>query len=241
MAKILYIKCGGTDIMNRHYQAILDQAALAGTEVVVTHLWRLEEEKTPFLPELPTYQGELFRVIKEAEDQGYTGVIIGCTADPGLFEAKRMVKIPVTAPLEANLHLAAIMATRVSIIVPAGVSARMRYYDLSRLYGLEHIISSIYSVDLGYPPPYKLEALMKDEPGRLLETILQCHQQALDHDVPKIAEKAISEDGATSIFCGCTLWSGMLGPLAENLKVPVLDPVIGSLRLLEAADDFVRI
>jgi len=228
---------------------VLNRAASPGTQVDVTYLPQPGEPAAPFLPAVPFFHGPLFRRIKRAEEEGYDGVIIGCAADPGLSEAKRLVSIPVTAPLEANLHLATMLRARVTVMLPAGAEARTRYWDMARAHGLDHKIASIVSVDLHYPPQDECIRMMHEEPEQLLKLILEDHRQELRGRIAEQARRAILEDGAQAIFLGCTLWTGMAGILAEalegtadplddrfaeTLKVPVLDPGIGTLRVIEA-------
>src|SRR4030066_2435457 len=52
----------------------------------------------------------------QAEKDGFDAVIIDCMADPGLFSAREVVNIPVIGPVEASMHLAAILAHRFSFI-----------------------------------------------------------------------------------------------------------------------------
>lgn len=247
--RILYINPVNTDIFDRHFEDVLGRAAHPGTRVDVTYLPQSGEPATPFLPAVPFFHGPLFRRIKRAEEEGYDGVIIGCSADPGLHEAKRMVSIPVTAPLEANLHLATMLRARVTVMLPAGAEARTRYWDLARAYGLDHRIASIVSVDLHYPPPEECIRMMHEEPQKLLNLILEDHKQELQGKIAEQARRAVREDGAQAIFLGCTFWTGMASILAEALEgtadplddrfaetlgVPVLDPGVGTLRVIEA-------
>ena len=247
--KILYIDPVNTDFSDRHFKKVLNRAACPGTQVDVTYLSQPDEPISPFLPPIPTYHGVLFHKIKQAEEDGYDGVIIGCSADPGLMEAKRIVSIPVTAPLEANLHLAALLRARVTILIPAGVEARTRYWDMARNYGLAHKIASIVSVDLHYPPQEDCIKMVRKEPEKLLNLILEDHKDQLQGPIAEQARHAIRDDGAQAIFLGCTYWTGMANLLAEalagsndpldqrfaeTLEVPVLDPGIGSLRVVEA-------
>jgi allantoin racemase len=247
--RILYINPVNTDIFDSHFEDVLSRAASHGTRVDVAYLSQPGEPVTPFLPALPFFHAPLFRRIKQAEEEGYDGVIIGCSADPGLQEAKRMVSIPVTAPLEANLHLAAMLRARVTVLLPAGVEARTRYWDMARAYGMDHRIASIVSVDLHYPPQDECIRMMHEEPNTLLDLILDDHKKQLEGPIAEQARKAILKDGAQAIFLGCTFWTGMAGILAEalegavdplddrfaeTLKVPVLDPGISTLRVMEA-------
>ena len=245
--RILFIDPVNTDIFDRYMEEVLRRAAPPGTQVDVTYLPQPGEPASPFLPSLPTYHGALFRRIVQAEEEGYDGVIVGCSADPGVLEAKRMVSIPVTGPLEANLHLAAMLRARVTILLPAGVEARTRYWDLARAYGLDHKVSSIVSVDLHYPPQEECIRMMHEEPQKLLDLILEDHKEQLAGPIADQARRAVVEDGAQAIFLGCTFWTGMAGILAEalesvsdplddrfaeTLRVPVLDPGVDTLRLI---------
>jgi allantoin racemase len=249
LLRILFVNAVNSDLAVRQRQEVLRQSARPGTQVDVTYLSQPEEPALPFLPALPTYHGALFRRIVQAEQEGYDGVIVGCSADPGVLEAKRMVSIPVTGPLEANLHLAAMLRARVTILLPAGVEARTRYWDLARAYGLEHKIASIVSVDLHYPPQEECIRMMHEEPQRLLDLILEDHKEQLVGPIADQARRAIVEDGAQAIFLGCTYWTGMAGILAQaldsvsdplddrfaaTLRVPVLDPGVDTLRVMEA-------
>jgi Asp/Glu/hydantoin racemase len=104
-------------------------------------------------------------------------------------------------------------------------------------------------VDLHYPPQEECLRLMREEPERLLRLILEDHKRELEERVAEQARKAIVEDGAQAILLGCTFWTGMAEILAgvlegmadpmdsrfaEKLRVPVLDPGVGALRVIEA-------
>jgi allantoin racemase len=246
--RILFLDPVNTDVFDRYMEGVLRRAAGPGTQVDVTYLPQPGEPASPFLPALPYYHGSLFRRIVQAEEEGYDGVIVGCSADPGVLEAKRIVSIPVTGPLEANLHVAAMLRARVTILLPAGVEARTRYWDLARVYGLAHKVASIVSVDLHYPPQEECIRMMHEEPERLLALILEDHEEQLKGPIAEQARRAIREDGAQAIFLGCTFWTGMADILAETLegaadplddrfaetlRIPVLDPGIDTLRVME--------
>ena len=236
--KIVYISPGSLGLYDQHYQEVLNKSASPNTEIDTIHLSMVEQDKSPFLSPYPFYHSELFRAIVDAEKNGYHAAIIGCSADPGLTEARRMASIPVTAPLEANLHLAAMMGMkRVSILVPGTRDESILYTDLARSYALDHVIASITPVDLHYPNSQDSARMILKEPDRLRNIILECHRSALEGDVLELAKKVIREDGASCIYFGCTLWTGMLETLAETLGVPVLDPGLGALRLAEILAD----
>lgn len=249
MAKILYVNPEETGIWNDHFKNVLTRAARPDTEIEVTHL----PSSTPMLdgvqiartghaypPYIVLSQGELYRTLMEAEANGVDAAIIGCSADPGLDMAKRTVRMPVTAPLEAGLYMAAMLRQRVAVLIPAGFdAAHVLYEDLAHAYGMERRIAWIGYVDVEYPPDDELQQTMETDPDRARQIILECHRQSLHTEVARLARQAIREHGAEAVYCGCTFWTGMLDPLAEELGVPVIDPGIAPLRMAEVLADSV--
>lgn len=250
MSKILYLNPEETGIWNEHFQQVLSRAARPETEIVVKHLplgedmaGRVNIARTggTYPPYIPLSQGEMYRALMEAEQDGFEAAIIGCSADPGLDMAKRTVSIPVTAPLEAGLYLAALLRQRVAVLIPAGFNAaHILYEDLAYAYGMERRIAWVGYVDVEYPPDDYLQGLMAKDPRQAMEVILDCHRQSVRTEVTQAAKKAIREYGAGAVYCGCTFWTGMLDPLAEELEVPVIDPGIGPLRVAEILADTMR-
>jgi|GEM_PF-2587785 len=247
MAKILYINPDETGIWNDYFHQVLVQAARPDTEVVVSHLpvgddlmaqVKIARTGRTYPPYIPLSQGELYRVLMQAEANGFDAAIIGCSADPGLDMAKRTVNIPVTAPLEAGLYMAAMLRQRVAVLIPAGFDdAHILYEDLAHTYGMERRIAWIGYVDVEYPPDDELQHLMDENADEARNVILECHRQSLHNEVARLSKIAIKEHGAGAIYCGCTFWTGMLDPLAEELGVPVIDPGIAPLRMAEILAD----
>ena len=247
MAKILYINPDETGIWDTYFKEVLDRAARTDTEVFVTHLPVGDELMSQvgiarvgrtYPPYIPLSQGELFRVLMQAEADGFDAAIIGCSADPGLDMAKRTVNIPVTAPLEAGLYIAAMLRQRVAVLIPAGFDdAHILYEDLAHAYGMERRIAWTGYVDVEYPPDEELQRLMDKDAAEARRVILSCHRTSLDNEVARLSKIAIKEHGAGAIYCGCTFWTGMLDPLAEELGVPVIDPGIAPLRVAEILAD----
>lgn len=237
MARILYIDPGSTEILDEHFQRLLSDAASPDMEVDVRHL------SVPGASPAPSYwaagyelEGELFKRVRKAGEEGYDAVIIGCSADPGLDIARRISDIPVVAPLEANLHIASMLANRILIITPASWQDVRWLEDRARLYGLAHKIARIRPVDTGRPDVFELGKRIAEEPEKVREILLECFGsvvsvpgQAADH-----IREAIEEEGVQAVYFSCTLFSGMLGPLSEEFGIPMLDPVLGALRAAEA-------
>jgi allantoin racemase len=230
MLRIRYVNPVGSGALDAYFDEQLAGSAGADVKVSTVHLELGEEERGPFLPRRPFYQGVLFEALHEAERNGVDGVVIGCSGDPGLAEARRMLRIPVAAPLDAALHLAAQLGQRLAILVADGFRAHVLYQDLARQYGLQHLISEIITVPMSYPDPASIVGLASEE---LL--VLDRHRAVLDDVALDLAHGAIAR-GADAIYAGCTLWTGeMLGPFRERLGVPVIDPAQAAVAMAVAA------
>ena len=93
----------------------------------------------------------VIKKVFDAEKSGYDAVVIGCFYDPGLREARELVRIPVIGVCEASLHIASmITAGKFSILV-----GRKKWIpkmaDNARNYGFEPKISSWRILDLTVP------------------------------------------------------------------------------------------
>lgn len=235
MLRIRYVNPVGSAALDRYFDEQLIGSAGPGVEISTCHLELGDRSAGPFLPRLPLYQGVLFETLLAAEHDGFDGAVIGCSGDPGLFEARRMLQIPVAAPLEAALLLASQLGQRVAILVADGFSAHILYQDLARRYGLAHLISEIITVPMAYPGAALVEQRTADDPDAAEWLVLERHRVVLGGSALELAAGAI-ERGADSIYAGCTLWTGdMLDPFRHALGVPVIDPAQAAVLAAVAA------
>lgn len=231
--RITYVNPVGSGDLDAYFEQQLAGCAGEDVEITASHIELPHAPDSPFLPRLPFYQGALFEALKAAEDEGFDGAVIGCSGDPGLIEARRFLAMPVSAPLEAALHLSATLHQRVAILVADGFEAHVLYRDLARYYGLEHLIAEIITVPMDYPDPARLERLMTEDPAQASALVLERHQAVLGESGVELAHGAL-ERGAGVIYAGCTLWTGsMLGSFREQVGAPVIDP--GQAAVLMAA------
>jgi Asp/Glu/hydantoin racemase len=232
---IRYVNPVGDGALDAYFVEQLAGCAGPDVEVTVSHLDLPDGSVTPFLPDKPFYQGVLFQTLKRAEEDGLDGVVIGCSGDPGLLEARRMMRIPVAAPLESALHLTALLHQRVAILVADGFEAHVLYRDLARYYGLDHLISEIITVPMSYPDPGRLERLMIEEPDEASRLVVERHGAVLQDEALELARGALGR-GAGVIYPGCTFWTGtMLGAFRDQLDAPVLDPGASGVLMAVAA------
>jgi len=155
----------------------------------------------------------------EAEKEGADAIIIDCMGDPGLAAARELVSIPVIAPGEAAMHLAAMMGHRFSLVTVLE-SVRPMLENLAARYGVASKMASLRVIDV---PVLELEA-------RIGEV-----QEALAEE----ARRAVLEDKADTIILGCTGFLGCAEAIsarleAEGLNVPVIDPIPAAVCLAEA-------
>ena len=216
MLKIMFINPVGTGAYDEHMRRILEEVRRPDVEVTVTHL-----RKGPVHLEYHYYEhivmDETLQLVRKTEKEGYDAVVIGCFYDPGLREAREIVSIPVIAPAEACMHVAATLGHKFSIIV-----GRRKWIPKMEsnvyLYGLERKLASFRDINFGVTK-------MAAEPEKMKEAIYE------------EAKKAVEEDGAEVIILGCTVESGFMKELVKRLKVPVLDAVVVSWKFAEMLAD----
>lgn len=175
---------------------------------------------------------EILKSILEAEKEGVDAVSISCFFDPVLFEARQLLKIPVTGLAESSMHLASMMGTRFAIItlipnfIPPIEANILKY-------GMESKTIRHNPVRCLTLKPEKMQKI--DEAsfngGKVDFTPLKENFQ-------KIARGCI-EDGAEVLIVGC----GGLSPLIKKAgitqvdSVPVVEPMIVSLKFAEMLVD----
>lgn len=156
----------------------------------------------------------ILHTVKRAENQGYDGAVIGCFYDPGLREAREIVRnIVVTAPAEAALHVAATLGDRFSIIV-----GREKWIPAMRQnaekYGFGGRLASFKSLGMRVPDFHVDER-------RTMSKLIEC------------SKEAVEKDRAEVIVLGCTIEFGFYRELQRIVGVPVIDATLAPLKYVE--------
>ncbi|MFC1981665.1 aspartate/glutamate racemase family protein [Chloroflexota bacterium] len=108
---------------------------------------------------------------RRAEKEGYDAFVVVCTADPGFYELREMLNIPVVFILESSLHLACLLAAKFSFLTH-NEWLLLRVTERVKNYGLVERMTKGACLDLSHkdfnimyenPQPY-LDALV--EKGR---------------------------------------------------------------------------
>lgn len=167
--------------------------------------------------------GTLEKVIW-AEKRGYDAVFISCNLDIGLYEARQLVDIPVTATLESAALMAHTMGASYSLVTVDYQNGKIQE-SLIASYGLrERFVShrpfGIDANDL-YPE--------RTTPGEVIEAVVEA------------ARLCVEEDGAEVVIPGCTLAGSVLtheAPDAESIiGAPVLDGMSTGFKMAEMMAD----
>lgn len=214
--RILWINPGGSSIDDTRVKSVLEDVRRPDIGFDVVHLARgpnnLEYHYYEYL-----VAGQILDLIRKGEEDGYQAAVIGCFYDPALREARELVRMPVTAPAEASLHVAATLGHKFSIIV-----GRRKWVpkmeDNVNMYGLEKKLASFRVLN------FSVDRMRKE-------------REALERAVAREARLAVEEDGAEVIVLGCTAEAGFSRQLMRRLRVPVIDPVVISFKYAELLAD----
>jgi allantoin racemase len=239
--KLLYLEPNPMGLWNERIAAVLAQHKSPGTEVVVRHLDNLPPDvRSILLPKPPFFYSEMFRIIHQADREGFDAVIIGCSADPGVRDADDFASIPVIGPFKAALHIAGIVGNRMAVISPGDRRGKRRrpaswHRDSARLYGLADNVACFRTAPVDKPDEAELVKLAETDRARATSLLARAFDDAILNGVLAQAREAIEVDGATSIYLGCTVWGGSAELLQRHVGVPVIDPVVGPLKVAEMA------
>jgi allantoin racemase len=155
---------------------------------------------------------------KEAEEDGYDGVISDCFGDPGVKPAREILDIPVVGACESSMLFASSLAKSFSVVTVLPNVVPM-IENISKTLGVNGNLASVRYVNI---------------------PVLEVHQkEKLKAELYEEMVKAIELDNAHALVLGCTGFMGVAAELQERLKqngydVPVIDPVFAATRLLES-------
>jgi allantoin racemase len=162
----------------------------------------------------------------QAEQQGYDAIVNSCVSDPGLFEMRSVVDIPVTGCFESATHLAATMGARWSVVTVEEVVAKRFDKLLVDFYGVRPSMASIRHIDIRASRLYPEVTPTAEVAARVIEVSRRC----------------IEEDGAEVIIAGCTIMSALFTEYfqedpVEVVGAPVIDPMFTAFKFAEMMVD----
>jgi allantoin racemase len=121
---------------------------------------------------------EIIEGFYEAYQEGYDGAMVACSGDPGVYEAREIVDIPVVGPMEAALFTACMHGYKFGILTVADrrwaeycEEMTLRYGIRGRLSGIERIsIPSSEAFTRGFLELDWIGAEILEKSKKLVET-----------------------------------------------------------------------
>lgn len=152
--------------------------------------------------------------IVEAEKEGYDGVVIACYGDPGIEAAKELVDIPVVGITEASYAYARLLSTKFLVVVSAAtaVPRQIRYIKSLGIPDFQYDVRPIGLTVLG---------------------VMSDRMSAKDL-IANNCEIALKDTNSELIVMGCSGFSGLRADLEEQLKVPIIDPVVAGVHMCDS-------
>ncbi|MDR5694152.1 MAG: aspartate/glutamate racemase family protein [Armatimonadota bacterium] len=132
-------------------------------------------------------------------------VSIGCFYDPGLWELREVLDVPVVGIGEASLMLASIVASRIAILVGDWKWVPKMEQNVRAL-GVAHRVCSWRSIGRSVQE-------MQDDP------------EGCYWEIRREAEASRDQDHAEAVILGCGALGGMAERLQRDIGMPVIDPV----------------
>ena len=217
--RILWVNPVGSSAFDRDTEELIEEVRRPEFIPVVRSL----ETGPPHL-EYHTYEheaaGPMLALMREADDDGYEGAVIGCFYDGGLREARELCEMPITGMAEAALALAATMGHKFSIIV-----GRRKWIpkmtDNAILYGHERKLASLRSVEMGIPE------VLADPEGFFDACIRE-------------ARLAVEQDGAEVVVLSELATPAFWERARAEVDFPIVDPGVACWKWAEMAADLYR-
>jgi len=190
-----------TDMWNKEVRALCEEVASPDTSLSVSNI-----TKGPVSMECEYDEAiaapYVLQELKKAEDEGYDAAVIYCFANPALYAAKELLRIPVVGIGEAAMAVALAIGERIGIIgtVEHGVSRNRRRALTVGVAKITHVRAlSIPVLQLGNKEMVKERAVV-------------------------IAREMVNEDGVDCIILGCGSILGVSEAIEQELGVPVVVP-----------------
>ncbi|MCE2525363.1 MAG: hypothetical protein J4F99_05265 [Acidimicrobiia bacterium] len=238
--RILLINPLGVNVYDELVDEVVRPAIGSDTELTVRSLAGTGVPETAFLPAASLLMNQLLSAVQEGERDGFDAVVIGCASDPGLVDAKELVSIPVTAPMEAAIATGRAFG-RLAVVAPRIESGEGENLpqDANWVRRLVHaydggsIFAGVFSAPCPHPPADLVDRLLAEDPRKLRATVRRGMAEAVAGPAGDAAESAWRDHDASVLFYACTIWSGLLEPVRDRVPVPVLDPLITPVRYAE--------
>jgi allantoin racemase len=210
--KILVLNPNTSSIVTQKIAAVVHKIARPETEAVVMSIPHGPESLESFYDEARATPYSL-EVVKQANEEGYDAVVLAAFCDPGIEALKEISAIPVFGLEEASFSVALMLGNKFGILTEKKHKEAVKAREV-RKHGLESRFASVRALNMGVVE-------IATDPQKVKETGIA------------VARRMIDEDGAEVIIMGCASMAGYSQELQEILKVPIIDPVAVTLKMVE--------
>jgi allantoin racemase len=149
------------------------------------------------------------------EGKDADAVVIACFGDPGLFALRELAPVPVIGMAEASCHLASTLGRKFSIVTGGHRWGPMLEEFVAAI-GLATNLASVRTVDAG-------GADIAAKPEASLDGLVAA------------CRMVVQEDNAEVVVLGGLGLAGLAERIGSDVPVPVIDNVVASVRVAEAA------
>jgi allantoin racemase len=156
---------------------------------------------------------ETLQLVKEAEEQGFDGVVVTCFGNANIEPARELVSIPVVGSGMAAMLLAASLGHKFSVVATLPAARRRHELEAWKT-GVHQKLASVRDIGTRV-------LAIEDNVERTKQAMIET------------GRKCIEEDGAEVLVPGCFGFIGLAREMQEVLGVPVIDPAGAAVRLVE--------
>jgi allantoin racemase len=209
--KVVHAMTGATEEFVKYEMSILKKYAHPGTDF---EIGKIQQGAASIESHFDEYIGAIdtFRLVKEAEQSGFDGVIITCFANANVEPSRELASIPVIGSGMASMVAAGLLGHQFSIIT-TGKSAIYRLKQEAQKLGFAGKLMSLRRCKFTV-----LELLTNRE--KVIESFLEAAQFAI-------------KDGADVVIPGCFGMVGIAEEVQHELKVPIVDPAGAAVGIME--------
>jgi allantoin racemase len=214
-------------------RASFDGVLRADTEVVLRPIKRGLKGDNVLDFDNPYYalmdRREIIEAFIDADKEGFDAGSVHCFGDPGIREARAVVKMPLFGPAEAAMHFACQIGRRFAVIGTNMPGQLEQLSEQVRQHGLEQRL---------IPDGIRFD----DQPFTEAFPQWLANPQLCADSVAEVAERCVS-DGADVIVLGCAGTCALCSKVGfhkldvDGQEVPIVDSVMVALKLAEMAVD----
>ncbi len=157
----------------------------------------------------------MLRAVVAAERNGFSAIILGCFADPGIGLARSALRIPVIGPAEASLHVACMLGKSFGILTVSEEVVPL-IHKVVRKTGFDDRMAGVRTI---------------------ATTVLQIadNREAMLQSLIKAGELALSTDRADVLVLGCMTLAflNIATELGKRLRAPVVCPLAAAVGCTE--------